>query len=93
MVLCISMVLVVISPLSFFILFIWVLSLFLVGLARGLLTLSKKQLLVLLIFKNFLFFYFILFIFFSFYGCTWVMWKFLGQALNLSHSCSQHRIL
>ena len=54
MVFCISAVLVVMSPFPFLILFIWVLSpFFLVSLARGvsiLFTLSKNQLLVLLIF-------------------------------------------
>ena len=53
---CISEVSVEISPFSFLILFIWVLSLFLVILARGLLilvTLSKNQLLVSLIFLLF----------------------------------------
>ena len=55
MVFCISAVSVVISPFSFIILVIWVLSLlFLVSLARGLsilFTFSKNQLLVLLIFS------------------------------------------
>ena len=58
MIFCISVVLVVISPFPFLILFIWVLSLFfLASLAKGLsilFTLSENQLLVLLIF--FLFF-------------------------------------
>ena len=52
--LCSSVVLVIVSPFSFFILFIWVIYLFfLVSLSRIwsiLFTLSKKQLLVLLIF-------------------------------------------
>ena len=57
MVFCISAVSVVISPFSFLILFVWVLSLlFLVGLARGfsiLFTFSMNQLLVSLIFSIF----------------------------------------
>ena len=72
----ISEVSIVLSPFSFFILFIWFLSLFIVSLARYLsilFLLSKNQLLVLLIFFLLIFLYFCVSVLFT-------LWFFL---LNL----------
>ena len=90
----ISVVSIVISPLSFLALFIWVLSLFfLVSLARGLstlFTLSKNQLLVLLIF--FLIFLKSLFYVFSIL-CVSIIFITSFLLLSLGFVCSNFLIL